>query len=369
MTGGYSTSDPRISEEAAEWFVEFRTGTLDERARQRFDAWVRTSPEHLRAYLECAAIWEEGSRLDTQGQFDAATLLSRVHSEGNVVPLATGAMSSAEHQPSKRPSRLLAGLAACLAVVALAIGGWLWLDGRTTYATGVGEQRSLTLADGSIVELNARSEIEVRLSDTERRVELVAGQALFQVAKDPQRPFIVRSGAASVRAVGTQFDVYRRPEDTIVTVLEGRVAVSSAQDVAAARAATAPEQPQSLPPGLLEKGTHPLLLSAGEQATVARTGAVKKRAHASLRAATAWVQRQLIFESATLKEIAQELNRYSPRSVVVDPSAPADLRLSGVFSTANIDFLIHFLQQRPGIRVDETGDSIVIRGASAPPRQ
>src|SRR5260221_5540279 len=96
-----------------------------------------------------------------------------------------------------------------------------------SYSTDVGERRSLTLDDGSTVDLNARSKVRIEFSKAERRVDLIEGQALFQVAKNMDRPFIVKSGEATVRAVGTQFDVDRKATGTTVTVLEGRVVVYS----------------------------------------------------------------------------------------------------------------------------------------------
>src|SRR5205823_2531257 len=89
-------------------------------------------------------------------------------------------------------------------------------------------ERSIALPDGSLIELNARSSVRVRFTSNERAVELFEGQALFRVAKDPARPFIVSSDGKRVRAVGTQFDVYRKKASTTVTVLEGRVTVGRA---------------------------------------------------------------------------------------------------------------------------------------------
>src|SRR5690606_26847429 len=95
-----------------------------------------------------------------------------------------------------------------------------------------GEQRTVTLADGSVIELNARSRIKVRYADRERAIDLLQGQALFRVAKDPTKPFIVASGGTYVRAVGTQFDVYKKSVGTVVTVVEGRVAVTTPTAIA-----------------------------------------------------------------------------------------------------------------------------------------
>lgn len=329
------TLNGQISEEAAEWFVEFRTGALDAQDRQRFDNWIRTSPEHLRAYLEFAGIWAEGHRIGADGKIDHDTLMQRAAEEGNVVALSTLAAPLPDQSRRHSIGKLRLGIAAGLAVVCVAAGSAYFLNRAPAYITEVGEQRSVTLEDGTTVAMNALSRIKVHFTQTQREVTLLEGQALFQVAKDAKRPFTVRSGQSSIRAVGTEFDVYRRTDATVVTVLEGRVAVS----------------------GALPK---PMLLSAGEQASVVKTGQVEKHAQANLRAATAWTQRQLIFEAATLREIAQEFNRYSARPFFVEPSAPNDLKLSGVFSTNDLNFLVRFLRERPGVAVRETQDRIII---------
>jgi hypothetical protein len=101
---------------------------------------------------------------------------------------------------------------------------WLF-EFQNVYATGIGEQRTVTLSDGSTVELNSQSRLRVAFHPHERDVELLEGQALFHVAHDRTRPFLVQSEGAKVRAVGTQFDVYRKSDGTVITVVEGRVAV------------------------------------------------------------------------------------------------------------------------------------------------
>jgi transmembrane sensor len=112
-------------------------------------------------------------------------------------------------------------------VIGLMVGGAVWyLNVRMpVYATTFGEQRSITLDDGSVVDINSHSKIRVRYSATERDVELLEGQALFRVAKNASRPFWVSSATTRVRAVGTEFDVYKRRSGTVVSVIEGRVAV------------------------------------------------------------------------------------------------------------------------------------------------
>jgi transmembrane sensor len=181
------------------------------------------------------------------------------------------------------------------------------------------------------------SKIRIRYSAHERTVDLLQGQALFQVAKDTIRPFVVHSGQTGVRAVGTEFDVYRKADGTIVTVVEGRVAVLRTP----------------------ESRNFSSLLSAGEQITVSPTAA-RKTLHPNLAGATSWTQRRLVFDSASFAEVADEFNRYNERKLVIDPSALGTLHVSGVFSSTDPASLIRFLRDRPGLRVTETPTQIRI---------
>jgi transmembrane sensor len=349
----------QISAEAAEWFVEMRTGELNAAGRQQFDAWVRSSPEHLRAYLEIAAVWNEREELvalrEGTGPLDellevpdnvvdlprsglASTAAARTNSRGN--PSAE-AISAPECGRSGRRAWMAAGM-----IIAALIVGTVYFQVQTSrsYATEVGEQRLVRLKDGSTVELNSRSQVRVRFSAAERHVDLLEGQALFHVAKDRARPFIVRSDSLQVRAVGTQFDVNRKPSGTVVTVLEGRVAVTGSLPRQRAESA-APVVPD-------------LSLGAGEQVTLARQMALQP-VKTNVSAATAWTQHRLVLDSAPLQEVADEFNRYSTRTLIVEDHGSEALRLSGVFAT-DPDFFIRYLRERSDITISETDNEIRI---------
>jgi len=209
------------------------------------------------------------------------------------------------------------------------IGFMAWLIRDPGYSTDAGEQHSLTLSDGSTVQLDALSKIRIHYTDHERDVELVKGQALFEVAKDSMRPFVVQSGPTRVTAIGTQFDVRRNESDTIVTVVEGRVAVSDGS-----------------------------LLSAGEQVTVG-PNAVHRTPHPNIPGATAWTQRKFVFDATPLSEVAEEFNRYNQRRLVIRDPGLRDFQIDGVFSSSGPS-LIRFLQERPEMHVSETDQEIVV---------
>lgn len=358
----------QIIEEAAEWFVEFSTGDADRTTRQEFDDWLRSSPAHLEAYLSLVPIWEDGARVQTPEDLTAKGLIGWARAGGNIRPLQAPMQAGAAAGRLPRRwtlGRLGASVAALCAAVAV-LGFW-YINGWPTYATQIGEQRSLELADGSIVELNARSRVRVRFSDHVRAVDLLEGQALFRVAKDPLRPFVVRSDATRVRAVGTEFDVDRRRSGTTVTVLEGRVAVWAArhaQDDAMAGAAAGPGPEATT--RILAAAPGEVLLAVGQQVTIGAQGYARPT-HADVGAVTAWRQRQLVFDKASLRDVADEFNRYNARRLTIDPELQ-DLVVSGVFSSTDPASLVRFLRAQLGMEVVESQREIRVIAKESPPR-
>jgi transmembrane sensor len=387
-------SNRQIVDEASEWFVEFRVDDVDAAARERFDEWLRRSPEHIRAYIEIARTYVEMPNPHGTKSLDVEALIAYARSGENIVPFDT-AGSSPSHEPralagpngqqgraathTRPPRRRFLAVAASALMVALAGGVW-WQSARyPLYNTDIGERRSITLSDGSTVDLNARSKLRVEFSKNERRVELLDGQALFQVAKEKNRPFIVASGEATVRAVGTQFDVYRKDSGTTVTVLEGRVAVySTAPPSAAAQPATralpGSVQPQaqmhatphseavsSNPPGLVDpSGSGAIFLSAGEQVTITPAQTLPAPARADIAATTAWMQRRLIFDGSKLSDVVQEFNRYNKRQLVIKDAQLSEFHVSGVYSSTDPSSLIRFLREQPGIKITDNENEVQI---------
>ena len=364
-----------IVAEASAWFVEFREGNVPAAIRARFDEWLRRSPEHIQAYLEVSAAWSELPTADPEGRIDVEALVTRARAtaDDNVVAVASLGVSGA---PEGRPhlflekrtenphpqsdvvprqakrSRGFYGVlpiaASVILVTALtALVVWLAPFHTDTYSTGIGEQRTVRLADGSTIELNALSKLHVHLSKDRRDIELTAGQALFHVAKDRSRPFIVRSGVATVRAVGTQFDVYRKLSGTTVTVLEGEVAVLPTS--------TANAPPSADEPG--SRAADAVLLDAGQQVTVTPRQ-VSKPKKADTTAATAWTQQRLIFDATPIADVADEFNRYNVKKLVIADSILGTVGVSGVYSSSDPASLIGFLRAQPNLQLTETDSEI-----------
>ncbi|HEY6620180.1 MAG TPA: FecR domain-containing protein [Steroidobacteraceae bacterium] len=394
-----SKADRLILEEASEWFVDFRVGDVDAAARERFDEWLRRSPEHIRAYMEIAKIYVELPAFKMAGVLDVDSLIACAHSGENVVafgktdstrPQRAEGMATETHLRDsqamtleRHPRRRFLAAAAAI-VLSIAAVAWWNAEQHPLYATDIGERRSITLTDGSTVDLNARSKLRIDFSKNERRVELLEGQALFQVAKDSTRAFIVASGTATVRAVGTQFDVYRKDSGTTVTVLEGRVAVystppgggSEAPPAAKSRpfsdSPSASVQPHAsatshsnaklpIPTGLTDPSqTAAIFLSAGEQVTVTPAEVLPMPAQADIAATTAWMERRLIFDGSKLSDVVQEFNRYNRRQLVIDGTQLSDFHVSGVYSSTDPASLIRFLREQPGLKITEDDNQVLI---------
>ena len=403
-----SALDARILEEASDWFVEFSEGSVGPSGREEFNAWLRRSPEHIQAYLQIAAFWEDAPLLEKKRTGDCDELVVRALAETNIVSFdpAKGQSSAPPGQlagvspasqdradllstdthpaaPAARWHRLLRPAAATVLLLGLgSAAAWLY-NQRDTYTTAVGEQRSIALSDGSTIELNSCSRMRVRFTDKERAIDLLEGQALFHVAGSPSRPFVVHSNSASVRAVGTQFDVYRKSTGTVVTVLEGRVAVANSG--AASETPRAPEPANSKGSAAAHAGLkrsrsesqaaassaagivaaqsaapQEILLAANEQVTVRNTGSVTPVQTADIASTTAWTQRKIAFRRTLLSEVAEEFNRYNARHLVIADATLADTRISGVFSSSDPDSLVRFLRELPGFNVAETSDEIRI---------
>jgi transmembrane sensor len=352
----------QINAEAARWFVEFRSGDMDASGRQAFDAWLRASPEHLRAFIEIAALWGYAPALDPQRRFSPEALVASARQDSNIIPLGAGSHSGESPQPPGRPGKRISGMRLRAAAALLIVGvlaTWSMLHDRESYETQVLEQRSLRLSDGSTVTLNSKSRARIEFSDSRRAVDLVEGEALFRVAQDSSRPFVVHAGGTFVLAIGTEFDINQTRRGTMVTVLEGRVAVGPGRGRTGSRSVHAESMEAS---GTVEandgRADGTVLLSAGEQVEVA-AGTTDTRKRTNVSSTTAWVQRKVILQSATLEEVAEDFNRYSERPLIVEEHAAVPFRLSGVFST-DPRFLIRFLRERPDIQVRETASEIRI---------
>lgn len=333
--------DRLLAQRAAEWIETLKDG--DEQDREAFVQWLRQSKLHVEQYLEMAAIDQELRALASREGEDVDALLRRV--APNVVRFNRNEAESTEIARSRRHIRWKTG-AALAAGLVLCIGVVSYLQQRTpAISTAIGEQRTLTLADGSVLTLNTLSKVDIKFSRELRQIELKSGEAIFKVAADPARPFVVLTPSASVRALGTQFNVYQRSDGATVSVVEGRVQVA--------------RRPHSLG----SDGDQAVQnLSAGEEAEVRASGEINKRVHADIDKAIAWRERRLFFEETPLDEIAQEFNRYGKSlKITLEGIEPGSRRYGGIFDADDPNSLAELLSREPDLLVERRDDKIVVR--------
>jgi len=291
-----SATAREIDAVAADWAARIDRGPLSPGEDTRFQAWLAGDVRCPGAYARMRAIALNTERARALGtDFDPAAFVPQASSRRTVLR-AGGAIAAA----------LLIGVA----------GTWQMLKQRGRFITAKGESKSIALKDGSVVTLNTASEIQVNFTDALRAIELVRGEALFDVAKDKARPFVVAAGDTHVRAVGTSFIVRRLDAAPVqVLVREGIVEVFR-------------------PAG----GTAPVRLGANAMAE-ARPDGSDIAAHAvpavQVRRLMAWQSGQIAFEGETLAQAASEFSRYSDTRIVIDDPSLAREEIAGLFKATD----------------------------------
>jgi transmembrane sensor len=319
---------PECIAEAGVWVARLHSGEPDKAVMAGVKQWLKAHPMNVRALGLCTEIWEESANLR------------------RITPFETQA-------PRARQRRGHILLAATAAALLLATGVVLWLGPSTDLATDVGEQRLVTLKDGTHVFLNTATRIAVKYDDSTRWVELKSGEALFDVAKKPSWPFIVQAGDRQIKALGTSFVVRRDPTQTAVTLVEGTVSVTTPASAPAIRDSRADASP-SARAFTLKPGQR--LTFLGQQARLEVT---------SLDRAVAWRRGEIIFDDTNLSDAAAELNRYSKDKLVVEQSDAQAVRVTGLFQTGDSLSFAHAVAQTYGLTVEERKNSIVLAGVPA----
>lgn len=325
----YLPSIEDAERQASDWIARLQADDVTAADCAAFERWHDAHPRHARAYGELTATWQ---------QLAAAGRTVRAVAFGN-------AMEAATRVRRRRHGWIATAAAAMLAIV---VAGWLQLRSPSTFETGIGEHASVVLPDGSRLELNSNSAVQVTYSDATRVIRLDRGEAFFTVAHDTRRPFWVLADGTWVRAVGTAFNVYRRENDIQVTVSEGRVKVA----IAGVREAPSDTALASLPVSLLGAGQQAELRGAN---TKVRTLALPE-----LGREVSWRGGTVHFDNRPLHEVARELGRYTPLRIELGADA-RDLPVGGTFQTnpQGAEALLSMLHDGFGLQVRREKDGHV----------
>lgn len=297
-----SSNQQSASDQATAWFARLHANDVSAAERERFKNWYRESQEHAKAYDKIVLLWEQ---LEAPGK--------RVHARVKAEQPAPAHWPLPGKQPYAR--RLMATFALALAVLLSYRLPAAYQNWRSDYYTAPGKQLTVVLNDGSRLTLNTDTALAVNLSDKQRHIELLRGEAYFQVSPDKNRPFIVSNGNARARAVGTAFSVKKADNDMRVIVSEGTVEVSSGTTDA------------------------PALVHINQQVDY-QQGRVGPVMSSDILETLAWQRGQLIFKQQPLFRVIQEVNRYrSGQIMLINPKLKERI-VSGVFDTADSNAVV-----------------------------
>lgn len=289
------TDEPdNLTTQANAWVVRLTSGQATVEDARALREWCERSPEHAEAYREAARLWK------LTGQ------LPRPHRQRRLIKrIASGAVAAC----------LAMGVFGSIQIGVLPSGHELLAD----HYTGLGERQQVQLPDGSLVELDARTRLDVNFSAGQRGISIGDGAAVFHVKHDANRPFIVSARGGTVTAVGTVFEVRHQRDGIQVTCSEGLVAVRQ---------------------GSAERS----LVRAGERLTYGDSGQTKATPVDSVQA-LAWRQDLLVFKNRPLQELVDELNRYRSGRILIADEAKAQTPVSGVFHLQRPDEALRHIEQ------------------------
>lgn len=327
-------ADDTIACEAMDWFLRNREGALDEAGRVAFLDWMKRSPEHVRAYMRALALHRQvGEALQSPLADEVAVPPRQIAAK--VVPLFGSVHAPPRAVPRRGRARWwVAAAAACIALLGVGLVPQV-APTEQLYSAGQGELRDLVLPDQTQVRLNADSRLRVRMGWFSRKVELLQGEATFDIARD-RRPFEVQVNGLEIRDIGTVFDVSRRLQSTRIGVVSGEVEVWS-------------------------QGADPRRLA---QLGEGRVVQVDARSHAvesldlPLSMLLDWQQRKVSFLDERLDEVAAAFNRHNQVQVRVLDEGAASARLSGSLDAHRIGALQAFLERDPRFVVKREGDTV-----------
>jgi transmembrane sensor len=328
-----SLSDSIVHEEAAGWLMRLNAAPNDVATFEAFEDWRDAAPVHRAAFDAVQDSW---------------ALFGDQAAAPELLALRRDALGRTGRRPRLDLGRrgLAAGLAA-LIIAPLAVYGWRRLgpDARQTLRTAVGEQRTVTLSDGSRVSLDANTLVKVAYSPALRLAEVVEGRAHFEVAKDKARPMRVRAGRRTVTALGTAFTVEHQGERVVVTLVEGRVAVTE----------TAP--PRGVAPPAKE-------LVPQQQLVFAADAAPRMHEAVDVERAMAWREGKLVFDDENLADAVARVNNYSRVKIVVEDAPSRALKVSGIFNAGDTPAFVEAVQSYFPVDVSTDESTIQIRSRS-----
>jgi transmembrane sensor len=340
-----------VAQAAAEWVLRRDRGLAPNEVQQLVD-WLAVDPDHAAEFARINGVWRS---------------MDAIKAEPGLMAMADAIEARAKNRPRRRKWNIVAMTLGFTAAAAIAV---IFVRPLTTpairkpvaavaavkpYVVLVSTARRIDLPDGSVAELNGDSQIEVDFTPTVRQVKLLNGEALFSVAKNPNRPFVVSAGSVTVRAVGTAFNVLLAPGSVQVLVTEGKVRLGEVEaPIDAASTPTPAHNP-------IEAA-----VIAGERAVVqtnalaAAPVAIETPTLNEIERALAWKSTQLVFDHTPLDQVVAAFNQYNVRSLVLAEPSLKSRTLTGSFSAENLDGFTRLLRASVDVIAESRGDDQIL---------
>jgi transmembrane sensor len=300
--------------QATEWFVRMSGRTSTEQEREDFERWLSEDPLNYKEYQAVQDLWHELDGLK-----------------------ATASTNNARNLTHSTASRVWHRLAlAASIVIVMVTAHYLYQYNPVSYETAIGTQQRIHLSDESVVHLNSNSLLQVNLTEEQRTLHLLRGEAYFTVAPDPARPFVVISAGSESRAIGTQFNVYSQSAEVQITVVEGRVEVST-------------------------EGGEKQLLTAGQMVSYENDGDTLSFSDHHNAHTLDWLAGRIYFQDTPLVDVVAQLNRYLVVPLHISDPKLNTLELSGTFRIANLNSFPELLPQLLPVSLENTADSLLLR--------
>ncbi|XPF94503.1 FecR family protein [Colwellia sp. RE-S-Sl-9] len=315
-------SENTIDDEASIWLVRLDNGNLSDQSRKELKIWLAADKRHPIALKAMANIWD-----------DIDEVLINIDNDNESSSKNTYLWSVLK--PIFAPYVLAASMSFLAVFIWLAIPNNVQ---KNSYATLVGQQMNATFDDGSIIHLNTNSRIETEFSDDKRIIKLIKGEALFEVAHDPNRPFIVYAGDRLVQAIGTKFVIHLEPENIQVTVTDGKVKMSK---VALNTKLTDIEELNNT---TINKDD--VYIAKGEKVIVASDQSPKltRINPENIKRELSWIDGKLVFDNKEFADVIKEINRYVNIEIVLKDPSLHNIRISGRFDLEDSEALIEAIE-------------------------
>lgn len=358
----------RLMAEATDWLARLNDDKVALATRNGFVTWLMRSCGNVDAFLDAAAVFGQIGHVKSMPR--AAELARAVREEprdSNVVHLRPSYDDLEDVEPvhlAPVPRRSLFKVAAAVTLAvatgSLALVSLKSWDHSKTLFTQVGEQRSVSLEDGTTVHLNTNTALTVRFEKTMRRIALLHGEARFEVAKDSKRPFVVTTPQAVVRALGTAFNVRIVDERTVVSVMEGHIRVVNRSNSDSEPLAPVPDAKHSQQGASSQD--HVDVFTNG-QIAVEENGRMQRDGGPPFGRAVGWTKHSIVFKDETLAVLVAEFNRYNTQLLeIADPSL-AEHRIDGRFDAFDRSSLLDYLRHYQGVQIDEEHGKLMMRRA------